>query len=127
MESFRECGWPAFAALAAGILATLVAVTALALAVAKPRGSILLGVLALAMSVGPPGIGFVGMMWGQQRVEDAVGGPSVSPEAKARIMEMGYAEARQCVSVGASAGALPFIVAGIAIAVGFARYGKTKA
>ncbi|MBK9266043.1 MAG: hypothetical protein IPM54_40445 [Polyangiaceae bacterium] len=127
MESFRECGWPAFAALAAGILATLVAITALALAVAKPRGSILLGVLALAMSLGAPGVGFAGMIWGRQQTDAALSGPSISPEFKQKIREAGYDEAGQCVPVGASIGVLPFVVAGIAIAVGFAQKGKTKA
>jgi hypothetical protein len=121
MEMFRNCGWPAFGALGVGILATLVGVVALALALVKPRVGIVVGVVAVAMSLGAPGVGVIGMYWGQQQVEDAISGPSVSPEVKERIRQVGFEEAQQCVPVGASIGVLPLIVAGIALALGFAR------
>jgi hypothetical protein len=127
MEMFRNCGWPAFGALGVGILATLVGVVALALALMKPRVGIVVAVVAVAMSLGAPGVGVMGMYLGQQRVDDALSGPAVSPELKQRIREVGYDEARQCVPVGASIGVLPLIVAGIALAVGFARKNSATA
>lgn len=121
MESFRECGWPAFAALGVGILATLVGVIAVALAVLKPRTGAIVGIVALAVALGPPGVGVLGMFRGRQVTDDALSSGAITPEFREKIRETGYAEAAQCVPVGATIGVLPMVMAGIAIAVGLAR------
>jgi hypothetical protein len=61
------------------------------------------------------------MIWGWQKTDDALAGPSVSPEQKERIRKAGYAEAAQCVPVGATIGVLPLVMAAIAIAVSVVR------
>ena len=124
MEMFRNCGWASFGALGVGILATLVGVVALALGLVKPRTGFVVGVLALAMSLGAPGVGVLGVLHGRHVVEEATSGGSISPELKDKIRAMGYEEASQCVPVGASIGSLPFVVALLAMAVGFARKGR---
>lgn len=74
MEMFRHCGWASFGALAVGILATLVGVVALALGLVKPRTGFVVGVLALAMSLGAPGVGVLGVLHGRHVVEEATSG-----------------------------------------------------
>lgn len=117
MDSFRECGWSAFLSLGIGILATLIGVVALSMALLKPRAGLLVGVLGLAASLGAPGMGVIGMFWGRQQTESAIASESINPELKDRIREVGYAEAAGCVPVGATFGALPMVMAGIAIVV----------
>lgn len=127
MESFRECGWPSFAALGVGSLALVAGIVALALALIKPRTGFIVGIVALAIAFGPAGVGFMGMLLGRQVTDNALSGESVSPEQKERIREVGYAEASQCVNVGATIGIVPMIMAGIAIAVGAVRVkGETQ-
>ncbi len=126
MESFRECGWPAFGALGIGIFATLIAVVALAMALAKVRAGVFIGVAALAIALGAPGAGIFGMYYGRQVVDDALRGPVVTPEFREQIRETGYAEAAQCVPVGATIGMLPMLLAGIAIAVGLMKKPEEK-
>lgn len=126
MESFRECGWPAFGALAVGIFATLIAVVALAIALTKGRAGVILGIAALAIALGAPGVGIFGMFYGRQVVDDALRGPVVTPEFREQIRATGYAEAGQCVPVGATIGVLPMLLAGIAIAVGLMKKPEEK-
>ncbi len=117
MESFRECGWPAFLSLGLGILATLVGVVALSMALLKPRASLVVGVFALASALGAPGAGVLGMVLGRQQTDAALAGPAISPDQKELIRVEGYREAGLCVPVGASLGVLPMVMAGLAIAV----------
>lgn len=126
MESFRECGWSAFGSLGIGILATLVGVAALAAALIKPRIGMITGILALVMALGAPGVGILGMFWGRRQTDAAIAGPWIAPEQKERIRQVGYAEAAQCVPVGATLGVLPIVMASIAIAVGAAKSKNAK-
>ena len=128
MESFRECGWPAFLSLGVGVLATLVGVVALSLALLKPRVGLIVGVLALATALGAPGTGVLGMVWGRQQTDAILASGVVDPEQHERLRQTGYAEAALCVPVGASIGVLPLVMAGIAIAVAVVRQkGEEKA
>jgi len=124
MESFPEFGWPAFAALGGGSLATLLGVVALALALIKPRTGLLLGIVALAASLGAPGVGFAGMLWARQRVDAILTSGVVDPEQTDRLRTEGYREAGQCISVGTTIGILPIVMAAIAIGIGAARKSK---
>lgn len=124
MESFRECGWPAFAALGVGSLALLLGVVALPMALIKPRLGLILGIVALAASLGPPGVGFAGMLWARQRVDAILTSGAVDPEQADRIRIEGYREAGQCIHVGTTIGILPIVMAAIAIGLGAAR--RTK-
>jgi hypothetical protein len=117
MESFRECGLPAFLSLGLGILATLVGAVALSLALLKPRTGFIVGVLALATSLGAPGAGVIGMVWGRHQTDTILASGVVDPDQQERLRQAGYAEAGQCVPIGATFGVLPLMMAGIAIAV----------
>lgn len=121
MESFRNCGWPAFAALGMGSLAMVAGIVALALALIKPRVGIIVAVLAAAVSLGPAGIGFLGMLWGRQQVDSILASGVVDAESTERIRVAGYEEAAQCIPVGATISAVPVLLAGVALAVAFVR------
>ena len=108
---------PAFLSLGLGILAILVGAVALSLALLKPRTGFIFGVLALATSLGAPGVGVIGMVWGRHQTDAILASGVVNPEQEERIRQAGYAEAGQCVPVGATLGVLPLMMAGIAIAV----------
>lgn len=125
MESFRECGWPAFVAAGAGTLAILMAVTALSMALVKPRLGLTLGIVAMAMSIGPAGVGFAGMFYGRQQVDAIVTSGIVSADKAEDIRAVGYYEAGQCVSVGATIAVVPFVMAAIAMAIGIGSVKKT--
>jgi hypothetical protein len=126
MESFRECGWAAYAALGAGILVTLFGAVAFGLALLKPRTGVIAGIAALAMSLAPGGVGLLGMFWGRHQTDSILASGVISPDRVDEIRAMGYQEAGQCVPVGMSIGALPFVMAGAAIAVGVVKKSGEK-
>lgn len=126
MESFRECGWPAFVAAGAGTLAILMAVAALSLALVKPRTGLTLGILAMVMSCGPAGIGFAGMLYNRHQIDTILTSGVVSADKTEEIRAVGYHEAGQCVSVGGTIAVLPFVLAGLAIAIGLGTVRKPK-
>ena len=121
MQMFRECGFMAFVVAFIGIVAVLLGIVALSLAIFKPRWGVVLGVVALAVSCSTPGAGALGTVLGKQKTDEALSGESVSPEDKARIREMGYAEAGQCTTLGASFGALPLLLGLAALGLGLLR------
>lgn len=121
METFRECGWPAFAVLGLGILSVLLAMVALGVALARPRVGLVLGGVALAVSCSVPGMGVGGTMMGRSTVDAAVSGASISPDQRERIRAQGYQEASQCTSLGVGFGALPGVLSLAALALGGLR------
>jgi hypothetical protein len=121
MEAFRECGFPAFLVLALAIIAMVVGIVALSLAILKPRWGLVLSALALAVSCSVPGSGAAGTAYGRQMVEDAVGGESIDPSMRQRILKQGYQEAGQCTTLGVGFGALPLLLSLGALGVAFAR------
>lgn len=126
MESFRECGWPAFVAAGAGTFAMLMAVAALSMALIRPRMGLTLGIVAMAMSLGPAGIGFAGMLYNRQQIDAILTSGIVSADKTEEIRAVGYHEAAQCVSVGATIAVVPVVVAGLAIAIALGTVRKTK-
>ncbi|MFO0571234.1 MAG: hypothetical protein U0263_36730 [Polyangiaceae bacterium] len=121
MEAFRECGFPAFLVLALGILAVLGGLVALGVAIAKPRAGLVLGVVALALACVVPAAGVGGTLLGRQKTDEAVSGVSIDEGQRERIRIQGYAEASQCTTIGAGAGALPFVLALAALGLAVAR------
>lgn len=121
METFRECGWPAFAVLGLGVVAVLAGLIALAVAIFRPKVGLVLGVMALAVSCSVPAMGAGGTVIGRGAVDSAVSGGAVDPAQAERIRQLGYQEAAQCTTLGASFGALPLLLALAAIAVGALR------
>lgn len=121
MESFRNCGWPAFAALGMGTLAMIMAVAAIAIALLKPRMGVIVAIVALAMSVGPGGVGFLGMLWQRQQVDSILAAGVIEPQSIERIRAIGYEEAAQCVPVGGVISVAPMFFAGIALVVSLVR------
>lgn len=120
MEMFRECGWPAFAVLGLGILAVLAGMIALGVALFRPRAGLVLGAVALAVSCSVPAMGAGGTVIGRGAVDSAVTG-AVEPAQAERIRQLGYREAAQCTTLGASFGALPLVLALAALALGALR------
>lgn len=127
MESFRNCGWPAFAALGVGTLAMVVAIAALAMALIKPRMGVIVAIVALAMSLGPGGVGFLGMLWQRQHVDSILAAGVIEPQSIERIRVIGYEEAAQCVPVGGVISVVPLFFAGIALTLSFVRKNNEKA
>lgn len=121
MEMFRECGWPAFVVLALGVVAALLALTAIAVAIARPRAGLILGVVALAVSCSVPGTGVGGTLMGKKKVDEVVDSGAVSPDVVERIRKVGYQEAAQCTNLGLGVGSLPLLLAVVAIGLGFLR------
>lgn len=121
MESFRNCGWPAFAALGMGTLALIMAIAAIAMALLKPRLGVIVAIVALAMSVGPGGVGFLGMLWQRQQVDSILAAGVIEPQSIERIRTIGYEEAAQCVPVGGVISVVPMFFAGIALVVSLVR------
>lgn len=121
MEAFRECGFMSFAVLLLGVIAVVLGLIAVALALLKPRIGLVLAVVALAASCGVPGSGAAGTLLGRMKVDEAVSGGAINPEMRERIRAVGYAEARQCTTLGGVVGALPLVLALGALGVAFAR------
>lgn len=121
METFRECGWPAFVVLGLGGLAVLAGLVALAVAIFKPRVGLVLGVVALAVSCSVPAMGAGGTVLGRSKVDEALSGGGIDPTHKERIRQVGYQEAGQCTTLGASLGALPLVLSLVALGVAALR------
>jgi hypothetical protein len=121
MEAFRECGFPAFIILACALLATVLALSAFAVAFAKPRIGLVIGSIALVLAFVTPVVGVVGTALGKAKVEQALGGGAIDPGVVERIRAQGHAEARQCTSLGAFGSALPLLLSVGATLLSFVR------
>lgn len=119
----QECGWPAYAVLFFALVAFVAAIAALAMAALRARHAMVAATLALALAlaVAAAALGPMGTFLQQRKVDEILATESIDPSAKARIFEAGYAEAAQCTNLGLGFGALPLVLASVAIALAFAR------
>jgi hypothetical protein len=129
-ESFRDCGSPAFlvAFLAGvGILASGAGLGVI-LGARERRLRIAMAVVVLTIGLAAVGAGVVGKMIGRARTEQAIammgGSSAIGPTMRAQILEEGYYESEQCVSVGLGGGAIPLISGALLLA--FAVFVKKK-
>jgi hypothetical protein len=118
-EAFKECGWAAWLCVLIAMPALAAGVVGLALRGRHVAGRVL-GILAIALGVTTIAVGFAGRELGIATTEAALSGAGIDPAQKARIREVGRAEAGQCVAVGGAMGALPFVLGVIALALGMA-------
>jgi hypothetical protein len=120
-ESFRECGWASFLCVLIGMMGVVVGLVGVVLLATKARnGAWIVGTVALALGVLSLGAGLLGRATGLARTEAALSGASVDASMKERIRAQGMEEANQCISVGAAAGALPFVMGALAVGIGLA-------
>lgn len=117
----QACGWPAYAVLFFALVALVAALVALAMAALRVRNATVAATLALALAVAASALGPMGTFLQQREVDEILATESIDPAAKARIFEAGYAEAGQCTNLGLGFGALPLVLASVAIALAFAR------
>ena len=128
MESFRNCGWPAFAILLLAVLGFVVAAVAAGLAAARKRqAALIVGALGVALSLGALGGGPLGAAYGRSITDAAVAGNSIDPVLRESIRATGYAEAGACVPVGLSLGVLPALLSITALALALALSAKREA
>lgn len=120
MEAFRECGFPALIILLCAVLAAVLALTAFAIAFAKPRIGLVLGLVALVLAFATPVVGVVGTSLGRAKVDAALSG-GLDPAVIPRLRAQGYAEAAQCTSLGAFGSGLPLLLSVGAALFSFVR------
>ncbi len=118
---FRDCGSAAWLCLFLGIVGTAGGALGVAFGALKKRGPAqLLGAVAIAFGALSFGAGIVGRMSGERMTEAAIASGGIDPDQKERIRAIGKNEAGQCVSVGAAAGAFPFLLGALAVGLGLA-------
>jgi hypothetical protein len=128
--AFRECGWPSWLCLLMGLAGLAAGFVGLVLLATKLRGAAwIAGGIAVFLGLSTVGVGVVGRQVGLAKVEAILGDPDlgIDPSQLERIRAAGYQEASQCVSVGAGAGALPFVMGAFAVGIGLALRKKTPA
>ncbi len=123
-HGFVECGWPAYVILFAALASAACALVAFVLAAARFRHATAASALALALAIAAASLGPGGTLYQRRYVEAIVAAESIDPSQRARILEVGYAEAAQCTSVGLGLGALPLALAAAALALALARRGR---
>ena len=111
VEAFREGGWFMYVVTGVGLLATLTALTAFAMALtAKIRQpSLAIGVAALVLGLLVPVTGFVGYLLAMQSVFGAVS--YADPSSRATLLSQGISEAMNLVIFGLVCGAVPCLLA----------------
>ena len=118
--AFRDCGWASWLCLLIGLAGTCAAIVGVALLASNGRrGSALVGAVAIALAALSLGSGVVGRQAGLGNMEQALAAVN-DPSMVMRIRAEGTKEANQCVFVGASTGALPFLLGAITLGIGFA-------
>lgn len=115
------CGWTGLAILALGFLTLVVAFVGILLGALGKGPAIAVGIVALVLSLGMPGIGVIGTSLGKNLTDQAVTSGAISPEDRERIRAVGYAEAQTCTTIGLTGAVVPALLALGAIGLGFAR------
>ncbi len=129
-EVFKDCGWPAWICVllaAGGLTGGFVGLVFLA---TRARSVAWIpGAIALVLGGSAVGMGLVGQQWGLSRMEEALTSAKgqIDPSQEQRIREQGGIEAGHCVNVGVGAGALPFLMGGLAVAIGLTLRKKASA
>lgn len=128
LEAFKACGWAAWLALLAGTAGIGTGLVGAAMLATKARGFAWIpGAVAVLLGLGAVSVGLLGRSMGLARVDEALGYPGVEIDATQRemIRRVGTEEANQCVTIGASLGALPFVIGAAAVGIGLALRNKT--
>lgn len=128
LDAFRDCGAFAFLCLliaAAGMTAAFVGVVLL-LTKAR-RAAWIPGIIAVLAGFGAIGAGVLGRQLGMARVEAAVATPGLEERDIRMLRAEGEKEANQCVKIGFATGSLPFLLGGVAVAVGLVVRKKSDA
>lgn len=115
VEAIQEAGWFVYVVFAVAALATVAAFTALVLALTgKTRQPALaVGVASLALGIFVPATGAVGYALAMRNVFGAVA--SVDPSMRAQLLAEGISEAMNLVVFGAVCGAVPCLLALVAV------------
>lgn len=127
LEAFKACGWAAWLALLAGIAGIGIGLAGAGMLATKARGMAWIpGAIAVLLGLSAVSVGLLGRSIGIARVEEALGYPGVEIDATQRemIRRVGTEEANQCVNIGASLGALPFVIGAAAVGIGLALRNK---
>lgn len=121
------CGWPAWVILLFAIMGLGLAALGFLLALLKkPLGGAIVGGVAILVSLGSIGMGPVGAMLGRSITDDALSRDYIDESQKARIREMGYAEADGCKDVGLALGSTPLFASLGALALGLVLHSGKK-
>lgn len=123
LEAVKECGWAAFLAIFVGAAGVAVGVIGLVLLATRSRSAAWIpGAIAVLLGLGAVAAGVVGRQIGMSRVEEFVSSPSpdIDPHQRQMMLELGTMEANQCVKVGFTLGALPFVLGLVAVGLGLA-------
>jgi hypothetical protein len=116
---FQECGWPSWLVLLAGLLAVVASTVAFGVALFRVRWANLMSWVALALALAPLGVGGLGVALGRSKVDSLLSSGAIDPSVLSRIRDEGYREAGRCIEVGATASALPLLLALLALAALF--------
>ncbi len=127
METFQECGWPAWVILLFTIVSVAVSLVSLGLAIVKPRVGVVFGVVAVGVALSPAAMGGIGTLRGRSVVDEVLKSGAIDPEQHARIRAEGYREAGQCTTLGLSFGALPLLLSAAGLGVALARRKRAPA
>ncbi|MDI3282418.1 hypothetical protein [Polyangium sp. 15x6] len=127
METFKVCGWPAWVILLFALLGFgLAALGFLLSLMKKPLGGAIVGGVGILVSLGSVGMGPVGAMLGRSMTDTALAGDHIDASQRARIREVGYAEADGCKDVGLALGTTPLLASIGALALGIVLHGRKK-
>jgi hypothetical protein len=127
VETFKECGWPGWIILLLGLVSLGVSLLALVLILLKkPTGGVIAGALAALLGLSSIGMGPVGTMLGQQVTDQVLAGESIDPSMRERIRLQGYEEARGCITVGVSLGAVPVLASAAMLLFGILSSRKAR-
>lgn len=117
----------AFLVAMGGGFALIVSVVALVLAFTGQKAAKIVGTAAIVVAIGVAGLGIIGMILGNMKVAEALSGEGIDPSQKALIEQVGHAEAMQCTKLGMGFGALPLVLAAIALVIAALSRARTPA
>jgi hypothetical protein len=125
--SLVECGSAAFVCLLIGVVGSGLGLLGLLLLATRARGAApVLGGIAAVLGVTALGVGLLGREMARHKMEDAFASGTVDPSQAAQIRARGTVGADMCISVGATTGALPFVVGALALGVGLSLRKRPK-
>ena len=120
LEAFKHNPLPFVLALAAGGIGLLLCIVGFVLVRKAPKAAIVVGLFGALAGFGAVGMGLFGWWSGRTMVDAVVSVPGLTANDRARLQELGYAEASYSLLVGAVSGVLPalggLIVAGVGVA-----------
>lgn len=119
LMALKECGWPAFLCLLFGGAGIAAGFIGMMLLLTKARRiAWFVGLVAALLGLSAIAGGLLGRQLGLARLESALVSADIEPALRDRIREVGTAEAGQCVTIGAGAGALPILFGLFGLGIG---------